>query len=57
VLAREMVAFLYRSPTTGLNVQGRSADKVGDDEDATYETVPCLACREVHLVSRSTRKV
>jgi hypothetical protein len=39
------------------NVQGWSADEVGDDEDTTCETVTCLACRQVHFVSRSTRKV
>jgi hypothetical protein len=30
-----MGAFLYRCPTTGLNVQGWIADEVGDDEETT----------------------
>jgi hypothetical protein len=52
-----MAAFLYRCPTTGLNVQEWFADEVGDDEETTYETVTCLACAQVHLVNRSTGKV
>jgi hypothetical protein len=52
-----MVAFLYRCPITGLNVQGWSADEAGDDEDTTYETATRLACRQAHLVNRSTGKV
>jgi hypothetical protein len=52
-----MAAFLYRCPTTALNVQGWFGDEVVDDEDTTYETVTCLACRQVHLVNRSTGKV
>jgi hypothetical protein len=52
-----MAAFLYRCPTTGLNVQGWFADEVGDDDDTTYETMTCLACRQVHLVNRSTGRV
>jgi hypothetical protein len=47
-----MAAFLYRCPTTGLNVQGWFAD-----EKTTYETVTCLACTQVHLINRLTGKV
>jgi hypothetical protein len=52
-----MAAFLYRCPTTGLNVQGWFADEVGDDEETTYETATCLACTQVHLVNRATGRV
>jgi hypothetical protein len=52
-----MAAFLYRCPTTALNVQGWFADEVGDDDETTYETVTCLACRQVHLVDRLTSRV
>ena len=51
-----MGAFIYRCPTTALNVQGWFADEVADD-DTAYETVTCLACRQVHLVHRATGKV
>lgn len=52
-----MNAFIYRCPTTALNVQGWFADEVGDDEETAYETVTCLACSQVHLVNRATGKV
>jgi hypothetical protein len=52
-----MAAFLYRCPTTGLNVQGWCADEVGNDEETTYETVTCLACTQVHLMNTVTLKV
>jgi len=46
--------FLYRCPNTGRNVQGYVADEVSED---TYESVTCLACRQVHLVNAKTGKV
>jgi hypothetical protein len=52
-----MGAFIYRCPTTALNVQGWFADEVADDEEMTYEPVTCLACNRVHLVNRVTGKV
>jgi hypothetical protein len=48
-----MAPFIYRCPTTGMNVQGWFADDVSADEDI-YETVTCLACRQAHLINRST---
>jgi hypothetical protein len=48
-----MAAFIYRCPTTALNVQGWFTDEVADDETA-YETVTCPACSRVHLVNRAT---
>jgi hypothetical protein len=52
-----MGAFIYRCPTTALDVQGWFADEVADNEETTYEPVTCLACSQVHLVNRATRKV
>jgi len=51
-----MPTFLYSCPNTGQKVQGFVAEDVSDDPD-TYETVTCLACRRVHLVSPATGKV
>ncbi len=51
-----MPPFLYRCPNTGKTVQGFSAEDVSDEPD-TYETVTCLACRQVHLINPSTGKV
>jgi hypothetical protein len=51
-----MPPFLYRCPATGMNVQGWSADEAPPDDDGIYETVTCLACRQPHLVNRTTGK-
>jgi len=51
-----MPPFLYRCPITGLRVQGLVAEDVPDDVD-TYESITCLACRQVHLVNPATGKV
>jgi len=53
-----MVAFIYRCPTIGLNVQGWVADG-GDTQtkDDAYQPLTCLACRRTHLVNPITRKV
>jgi hypothetical protein len=52
-----MATFIYRCPTTGMNVQGWSVDDTSADEGEVYETVTCLACTRVHLINRSTGKV
>lgn len=52
-----MVPFLYQCPSTGLKVQGWTADDPADGENETYETVTCLACTRVHLVNPKTGKV
>jgi hypothetical protein len=49
-----MVPFIYRCPTTGLNVQGLFADAVPTDNTETYESVSCPVCTGVHLVNRTT---
>jgi hypothetical protein len=52
-----MAPFLFRCPTTGLQVQGWTADDVSEEAGETYETVSCHACRQVHLVNPSTGRV
>jgi hypothetical protein len=49
-----MVPFIYRCPTTGLNVQGLSPDAVPADNTETYESVSCPVCTRAHLVNRAT---
>ena len=49
-----MAPFLYRCPNTNKTVQGFIAEEVADD---IYESVTCLACRQVHLVNPTTGKV
>jgi hypothetical protein len=50
-----MVPFLYRCPNTGKSVQSFSAEEVEDDN--TYTSVTCLACRQLHYVNPTTGKV
>lgn len=45
-----MATFLYRCPTTGLQVQGWMADDPEKDE-GFYEAITCTACGNVHLVN------
>jgi hypothetical protein len=49
--------FVYRCPTTGLNVQGWIADDVTDGDAEAYEAVSCPACRGMHFVNPKTSKV
>jgi len=51
-----MSPFLYRCPNTGYKVQGFVAEELSDDPNS-YESVTCLACRQVHLVNPTTGKV
>ena len=49
------LAFIFRCPRTGLNVQGLAED---DDENGrTFEAVACAACGALHLVNPKTGKV
>ncbi len=48
--------FLYRCPNTGQTVQGWSGDDVIDD-DASYQSIACLACAQLHLINLKTGKV
>lgn len=49
--------FVYRCPTTGLRVQGWSADEEGPKDGDAYQPATCLACQRVHLVNPATGKV
>ena len=49
--------FLFRCPNTGQHVQGLSAEAISADEANVYETVTCIACRQVHLVNPATGTV
>jgi hypothetical protein len=51
-----MFAFVYRCPSTGLNVQGWFTDEPAANETDSYETVKCLACNQLHLINRATGK-
>lgn len=51
-----MAVFIYRCPSTGLNVQGWIADPPGQD-DGTFEPVNCTMCARVHLVNPKSGKV
>ena len=49
-----MPPFLYSCPNTGQTVQGFVAEEVPNN---TYESVTCLACRQLHFVNPTTGKV
>jgi hypothetical protein len=53
----DMATFIYRCPTTGLNVQGWFADDPSEHEGEVYETMTCVACTRTHLINRSTFRV
>jgi hypothetical protein len=53
----DMATFVYRCPTTGLNVQGWFADGPSEHEGEVYETMMCVACTREHLINRSTGRV
>ena len=49
--------FIYRCPTTGMNVQGwTDDDHPADGDDNRYQMVTCLACRRFHFVNPFTGK-
>jgi len=52
-----MATIVYRCPTTGRNVQGWFDDDAPAKKGETYESVTCLACKQVHLTNRLTGKV
>jgi hypothetical protein len=51
-----MATVIFRCPTTGKNVQTWFADDVSTDNGESYESVTCLACRQMHFVNRATGK-
>ena len=56
-LACAMPAILFRCPNTGYRVQGWFAEDVSDNGEDTYQSLTCLACRQVHLVNPKTGNV
>lgn len=48
------MAFLYKCPNAGLNVQGFIADAPA--KASSYQPVTCLACTRIHLVDPKTAK-
>jgi len=52
-----MPPFLYRCPNTGYRVQGFTAEDFPDESAATFVTVTCVVCKQVHLVNPVTGKV
>jgi hypothetical protein len=51
-----MVAFIYRCPRTGQQVQGHVAGDPGEAGEV-YEPVTCTACGRVHFVNIKTGKL
>ena len=49
-----MPAFLFRCPSTGLQVQGWVADDPSETDDDAFEAISCDACGQVHLVNPKT---
>lgn len=49
-----MPPFLCSCPNPGRTVQGLAARKTPDD---AYESVTCLACRQLHFVNPTTDSV
>jgi hypothetical protein len=53
-----MVTVIFRCPRLGLRVQGWFADNESEDsEGVTYQSMTCLACRQMHLVNPRSGKV
>jgi hypothetical protein len=53
-----MAQLLFRCPATGMMVQGWHADDgSATDADHAYVGVPCLACKQLHLVNPETGRV
>jgi hypothetical protein len=57
VLPCAMPPVLFRCPNTGYHVQGWFAEDVSDNGEDTYQSLTCLACRQVHLVNPKTGNV
>ncbi len=52
-----MRSFIYRCPTTGMNVQGWVAEDGTEDDESIYRTLDCPVCRRAHLVNPATGRV
>ena len=49
-----MATFVFKCPNMGLNVQGFVADDPSEEDNHSYRTITCLACRQIHLVNPKT---
>jgi len=47
---------VFKCPQTGLNVQYRLTNAIGEATD-THVSVPCPACTRLHLINRTTGKL
>ena len=47
----------YPGRFISMHVQGWSAEEIPHDEPDTYETISCTACRQLHLVNRTSGRV
>ena len=57
-MQQRMIGFLYRCPTSGLQVQGWAAEASSDSaEDSEYVALGCPVCMRIHLVSPSSGHV
>ena len=53
-----VVPFIFRCPTTGLNVQHLFDDEGSETgDDWAFVGVRCLACSGIHLVNRTTGRL
>jgi hypothetical protein len=48
---------IFKCPRTGLNVQHRLPPASDDDRRATYQSVVCAACSQLHFVNEVTGKL
>jgi len=51
-----MAPILFRCPNTGSRVQAWIAEDVSGNDEETYVSVSCLACKQSHLVNPKTGK-
>jgi hypothetical protein len=52
-----MATAIFICPNTAQHVQGWFADDGSDGDGEVYESVTCLACRQLHLVNLKSGKV
>ncbi len=54
-----MPALIYRCPLTGTNLQiwYEIDDDPAESADGLFESIPCKACGQTHLVDPKTAKV
>jgi hypothetical protein len=52
-----MATVVFRCPMLGVRVQGWFADDGAENGGEVYDGITCNACRQVHLVNRTTGRV